>query len=99
MALGSLSTHGTVLIRHASEKNISEELLLRAGLVIHNESGRVYDRFRNRITFAVHSISGQLVAFGARRLNEDEDSPKYINSPETEIYQKRYKPSMALLGA
>jgi len=78
------------LIRHASEKNISEELLLRAGLVIHNESGRVYDRFRNRITFAVHSISGQLVAFGARRLNEDEDSPKYINSPETEIYQKRY---------
>ncbi|MBN1540972.1 DNA primase [candidate division KSB1 bacterium] len=89
-AIGYAPDRWDGLIRYAAEKQLGEEVLLRAGLVIQNESGRIYDRFRNRITFAVHGISGQLVAFGARRMNDDDNSPKYINSPETDIYQKRF---------
>lgn len=77
------------LLRRAAEKSIDAELLAKAGLAIKKESGGFYDRFRGRITFAIKDLTGQVVAFGARRLQED-GSPKYINSPETEIYQKRY---------
>ena len=49
----------------------------------------IIDRFRGRIIFPVHSLSGKIVAIGGRILKEDEKSPKYINSPESEIYLKR----------
>ena len=77
------------LLQHAAGKSVNPELLVRAGLVLHKEGGGMYDRFRGRITFAIHSLSKQVVAFGARRIIQD-DSPKYINSPETDVYQKRY---------
>ena len=76
------------LLNRARQQSLSTEIVLRAGLAVKNESGRLYDRFRDRITFPIHNLNGQVVAFGARRLAED-GSPKYINSPETEIYQKR----------
>jgi len=76
------------LLEHAKELGVQAELLLRAGLVIQNERGDYYDRFRGRVAFAIHNLTGQVVAFGCRRLIED-SSPKYINSPETDIYQKR----------
>ena len=62
---------------------------MKAGLVVKKDEGRFYDRFRGRVTFAIKNASGQNVAFGARKIVND-DSPKYINSPETDIYQKRY---------
>ena len=77
------------LIQHAAAQSVKPDLLLKAGLVIQKESGDFYDRFRGRITFAVRNLTGQVVGFGARRLIED-NSPKYINSPETEVYQKRF---------
>ncbi len=77
------------LIQHARTKSLNPDLLVKAGLAIRKEDGGIYDRFRGRITFAIHSLSKQVVGFGARRIVQD-DSPKYINSPETPIYQKRY---------
>ncbi|NIA31406.1 MAG: DNA primase [Actinobacteria bacterium] len=77
------------LLNHAKTKSIKPEILLKAGLVIQKETSRYYDRFRGRITFSIRNLSNQIIGFGARRLVDD-DSPKYINTPETEIYQKRF---------
>ncbi|MBN2410080.1 DNA primase [candidate division KSB1 bacterium] len=77
------------LLKYAEKNSIKPQVLERAGLVIKKNDGGFYDRFRGRITFAIHNISGQVVGFGARRIIND-NSPKYINSPETDIYQKRY---------
>ncbi len=57
------------------------------GLVIKNEEGRRYDRFRGRLMFPIRNPRGQVIGFGARTLNGDEH-PKYLNSPETAIYRK-----------
>lgn len=77
------------LLLHARARSVNPELLLKAGLVLQKEGGGIYDRFRGRVTFAIRSLSKQVVAFGARRIIED-SSPKYINSPETPVYQKRF---------
>ncbi len=71
----------------------SEDMLEKAGLVIRKENEqtntvRFYDRFRGRVIFPVHNLAGKVVAFGARILTKEKDQPKYINSPETEIYHK-----------
>ncbi|MDZ7261607.1 MAG: DNA primase [candidate division KSB1 bacterium] len=85
------------LIEYAKAHSVDLSLLERAGLVIprgpvgDSPTARgegYYDRFRGRIMFPIFNLSGRVIAFGARRLAED-DSPKYINSPETPIYQKR----------
>ncbi len=76
------------LIKHAKEKTVKTEVLFQAGLVLQNKEGGYYDRFRGRVTFAIHNTSGQVVGFGARRIIND-NSPKYINTPETDVYQKR----------
>lgn len=72
----------------AIQKGYNRELLEKAGLVVKKEDGSAYDRFRGRVIFPVHSISGKVIAFGARMLGKDKNQPKYINSPETEIYHK-----------
>jgi DNA primase len=51
-------------------------------------SSRLYDRFRNRVIFPIHNVSGKVIAFGARILTKDKNQPKYLNSPETEVYHK-----------
>lgn len=61
-------------------------VLLAAGLVNRNEAGRIYDRFRNRITFPIRDRRGRTIAFGARVL--DDATPKYLNSPETDVFHK-----------
>ena len=50
--------------------------------------GRSFDRFRNRVTFPIHSVAGKVIAFGARILKADKSQAKYLNSPETEVYHK-----------
>ncbi len=72
----------------AIRKGYNKELLEKAGLVVKKEDGSSYDRFRGRVIFPVHNISGKVVAFGARMLGKEKNQPKYINSPETEIYHK-----------
>ncbi len=75
------------LLNEAQKSGFSVEVLKLAGLLSENEQGRVYDRFRGRVMFPIHDITGRVVAFGARTLKRD-DKPKYLNSPETLIYDK-----------
>ena len=76
----------------ANASGHSLQMLEKAGLVIRKETQpdtvRYYDRFRGRVIFPVHNLAGKVVAFGARILTKEKDQPKYINSPETEIYHK-----------
>lgn len=76
------------LTRKALADGHTEEMLEKAGLLIRKDEGKRYDRFRGRVIFPVHNLSGKVVAFGARILKKEKDQPKYINSPETEIYHK-----------
>lgn len=76
------------LTRKALADGYSEEMLEKAGLLIKKDEGKRYDRFRGRVIFPVHNLSGKVIAFGARILTKEKDQPKYINSPETEIYHK-----------
>lgn len=63
------------------------QILVKAGLVIENDKNRRYDRFRDRITFPIYDRRGRVVAFGGRVIDKGE--PKYLNSPETPVFQKR----------
>lgn len=65
----------------------SQELLLEAGLASSNDAGRVYDRFRNRLMVPIRDARGRTVGFGARVLDPN-DNPKYLNSPQTPIFDK-----------
>ena len=68
---------------------LSPEVLLEAGLVVRDQDGGLRDRFRGRITFPVHDLSGRAVGMGARILpGAREEGPKYLNSPETPVYRK-----------
>jgi len=68
------------------ERGYTESELLTAGLAIEAEVGRSHDRFRNRLMFPIHDIRGRIVGFGARVL--DDSLPKYLNSPQTPIFDK-----------
>jgi DNA primase len=65
----------------------SQELLLKTGL-INNRDGNLYDNYRGRIIFPVHNQSGKVLGFGARIIKSNDKAPKYINTPENEIYVK-----------
>lgn len=77
-------------LKAAKAAGYQEEILLKAGLILQKEgeAERLYDRFRNRVTFTIHNVSGKAIGFGARILTKDKNQPKYINSPETPIYHK-----------
>lgn len=77
-------------LKAAKSAGFEEEILLKAGLILQKEGdpSRLYDRFRNRVTFTIHNVSGKPIGFGARILTKDKNQPKYINSPETPIYHK-----------
>lgn len=76
------------LSQEALRKGYKQEFLEKTGLVIAYDNGKVNDRFRGRVMFPVHSVSGKVVAFGGRILKKDEKTAKYMNSPESEIYHK-----------
>lgn len=80
------------LIMKSGAAKFSMRSLIGAGLV-KDRDGRQYDAFRNRLMFPIHDQMGRVIAFGARRINE-EDEPKYLNSPETPLFHK----SNALYG-
>jgi DNA primase len=83
--IGYAPSGGDLLLRSLKQK-YSEKLLVESGLVSRDQSGRLFDRFRRRITFPISNESGKIVAFGCRALGDDQ--PKYLNSPETPIYSK-----------
>ena len=83
--IGYAPSGGDLLLRHLKGK-YNEKLLADSGLISRDQSGRLFDRFRRRVTFPIANESGKIVAFGARALGDDQ--PKYLNSPETPIYSK-----------
>lgn len=72
----------------AQKAGYKREYLLKTGLSTGNEGQSLYDRFRGRVLFPVHTLSGKVVAFGGRILKKVENTGKYVNSPESEIYSK-----------
>lgn len=74
------------ILQEATKNAYSEDLLEKAGLIVRREEKK-YDRFRGRVIFPIHNVTGKVVAFGARTLKKD-DKPKYLNSPESEVYHK-----------
>ncbi len=75
------------LLKFAKARNVSERELLEAGLLSESaDNGRVYDRFRGRVMFPIKDYLGRVIAFGGRVL--DDSKPKYLNSPETEVFKK-----------
>src|SRR5213594_1983751 len=83
--IGYAPSGGDALLCHLKSK-YNEKLLAESGLISRDQSGRLFDRFRRRITFPISNESGKIVAFGCRALGDDQ--PKYLNSPETPIYSK-----------
>ena len=75
------------LSRHLKAKGFTDAELELAGLTKAGQRGPI-DRFRNRLVWPIHEISGDVVGFGARRLSEADTGPKYLNTPETPIYKK-----------
>ena len=71
-------------------EDYDNEVLETIGLVVKNEQGKRYDRFRDRIMFPIHDQKGQVIGFGGRVINP-EDTPKYYNSPETPLFQKGHE--------
>ena len=84
--IGYAPSGGDALLRSLKQK-YAEKLLVESGLISRDQNGgRLFDRFRRRITFPIANESGKIVAFGCRALGDDQ--PKYLNSPETPIYSK-----------
>jgi DNA primase len=76
------------LVQEAQRKGYQKEFLLKTGLCYEREDHSLNDRFRGRVIFPVHTLSGKVVAFGGRILTTDKKIAKYVNSPESEIYHK-----------
>lgn len=74
------------LVAHFAKNKVAPEVLVNAGLASRNDSGRIYDRFRDRIMFPILNPAGQVIAFGGRVM--DDSNPKYLNSPETPVFNK-----------
>ena len=78
----------TAFVTEAKKKSFKDDYLLQLGLAARRDDGSLYDKYRGRVMFPIHSISGKIVGFGGRVLKKDEKTAKYINSPESEIYHK-----------
>lgn len=92
-SLGWAPSGRSALVDAARAAGYKEEYLVDAGLAIRQDNGTLVDKFRERVMFPIHSVSGRVIAFSGRTLKADNPA-KYVNSPETEIYIK----SRNLLG-
>lgn len=88
-ALGYCPRERNSLADAALAKGFKEEFILKTGLCYKRDDGRLVDRFSGRVIFPVHTVGGRVVAFGGRVLKTDKETAKYVNSPESEIYNKR----------
>ncbi|MFV0471135.1 MAG: DNA primase [Paludibacteraceae bacterium] len=76
------------LTKEALKQGYKKDFLVKTGLTIEGENYYTADRFRGRVMFPIHSLSGKVLGFGGRVLKKDEKTAKYLNSPESEIYHK-----------
>lgn len=86
--LGYSDRGGQALTRELERAGFDAETLRGSGLVIERDTGGFFDRFRGRLIFPIHDESGKVIAFAGRALGDEQ--PKYLNSPETEIYRKSH---------
>lgn len=75
------------LTKHLRAKGFTDDELIKGGLAVQGNRGP-YDRFRGRLMWPIRDLSGEVVGFGARKLHEDDQGPKYLNTPETPLYHK-----------
>jgi DNA primase len=87
VGLGYSPASWDVTHQHFLGKGFSAQELIDTGLVSERDGGGIYDRFRNRLMFAIRDASGRMSGFGARVLDPD-DVPKYLNSPQTALFDK-----------
>ena len=78
------------LLDAARAAGFKEEYLVDSGLCFRAQDGRLMDRFYDRVVFPIYNVNGRVIAFGCRTLKNDKTVAKYVNSPETDIYQKRF---------
>ena len=88
--LGWAPVGRTSLYDAARAAGYKEEFLTETGLCLKFDDGRVVDRFYDRVVFPIHSVSGRVIGFGCRTLKSDKNIAKYMNSPTSEIYDKRH---------
>ncbi|MBD2756247.1 DNA primase [Spirosoma validum] len=91
--LGYTLDQWDALLQEGLRRGYNRDLLEKAGLILIKEAEaggkqKVFDRFRGRVMFPIHNVSGRVIAFGARILKLDKNQPKYLNSPETSVYHK-----------
>ncbi|MFI0797096.1 DNA primase [Micromonospora rubida] len=79
-----------LLTKHLRQQGFSHDELVTAGLSRPSRSGTLIDRFRRRLMWPIREITGDVIGFGARKLFDDDDGPKYLNTPETPIYKKSH---------
>ena len=84
--LGFAPNRWDSLIAELSTQGYDKRDLLDAGLAVSNKDGRIYDRFRNRVMFPIIDVRGNVIGFGGRVM--DDSTPKYLNSPDTPVYNK-----------
>jgi DNA primase catalytic core len=87
LQLGWAPDSWDALLAEGVRKGVGKSILLEAGLIVEKEGGKSYDKFRARLMFPIHNMTGRIIAFGGRVLGKD-DKPKYLNSPETLLYSK-----------
>lgn len=85
--LGYSPDQWDALTKAALNAGFQEEFLISSGLTI-QKGEKLFDRFKGRVMFPIHSMSGRVMGFGGRILKQDKQSAKYVNSPESEVYQK-----------
>ena len=84
--LGSASRYSGALYRYLKEKGYSDELLIQTGLFLQDEKRGMYDKFWNRVMFPIMDVNNRVIGFGGRVMGDGK--PKYLNSPETKIFDK-----------
>ena len=84
--LGFAPNSWDALISELAKQGYDKRDLLDAGLAVNNKDGRIYDRFRNRVMFPIIDVRGDVIGFGGRVM--DDATPKYLNSPDTPVYNK-----------
>jgi DNA primase len=85
--LGYCPENGQAFSQAAQKQQYNPELLVKSGLVV-NRDERLVDNYRGRVLFPIHNQSGKVIGFGARLIRKNDRAPKYINTPENEIYVK-----------
>lgn len=86
--LGYSPEEWTALVDKAQEAGFHPDYLAASGLAIERDDKSLYDRFRGRVMFPIHNLTGRIIGFGGRTLKTDKKVAKYVNSPESEIYHK-----------